>query len=152
MPSAAATGYNVKRATTSGGPYTTVASGVTSTNYTDTGLTNGVTYYYVVSASNAIGTGLDSTEVSVTPSTLVVQLKFDETGGTIAADSSGRAYNATLVNGPTFAPGVFGNAPESPRDRIPVCQASLRRHQRPDQLHRLHLGLDQFLRHLAAYL
>lgn len=108
--SPAATSYNVKRATTSGGPYTTVASGVTSTNYTNTGLTNGVTYYYVVSASNAIGTGADSSEVSVTPSTLVVQLKFDETSGTIAADSSGRAFNATLVNGPTFAPGVFGNA------------------------------------------
>jgi fibronectin type 3 domain-containing protein len=110
MPSAAATSYNVERATVSGGPYTTVASGVTSTNYTNTGLTNGVTYYYVVSASNTIGTGPDSAEISVTPSTLVVQLKFDETSGTIAADSSGRAYNATLVNGPTFAPGTFGNA------------------------------------------
>src|SRR5205814_1736934 len=52
----------------------------------------------------------DSAEISVTPSTLVVQLKFDETGGTIAADSSGRAFDATLVNGPTFAPGMFGNA------------------------------------------
>jgi len=110
MPSAAATSYNVERATTSGGPYTTVASGVTSTNYTNTGLTNGVTYYYVVSASNGIGTGPDSAEISVTPSSLVVQLKFDETSGTIAADSSGRAFNATLVNGATFAPGTFGNA------------------------------------------
>ncbi|TAL01130.1 MAG: hypothetical protein EPO07_08785, partial [Verrucomicrobia bacterium] len=107
---AAATSYNVKRGTTSGGPYTVVVSGVTSTNYTNTGLTNGVTYYYVVSASNAIGTGADSTEVSVTPSPLVVQLKFDETGGTIAADSSGRAFHATLVNGPTFGVGMFGNA------------------------------------------
>jgi fibronectin type 3 domain-containing protein len=108
--SAAATSYNVKRATSSGGPYTTVASGLTDTNYTNTGLTNGVTYYYVVSASNAIGTGPDSSEVFVTPSTLVVHLKFDETGGNTAADVSGRAFHATLVNGPTFAPGTFGNA------------------------------------------
>jgi fibronectin type 3 domain-containing protein len=107
---AAATSYNVKRATTSGGPYTTVATGLTSTNYTNSGLTNGVTYYYVVSASNAIGTGPDSTEVSATPSTLVVHLKFDETGGTSAADVSGRAFHAALINGPTFAPGTFGNA------------------------------------------
>src|SRR5262249_51827805 len=46
--SAGATSYNVKRATTSGGPYTTVAMGVT-TPYVNTGLTNGTTYYYVVS-------------------------------------------------------------------------------------------------------
>jgi fibronectin type 3 domain-containing protein len=108
--SAAATSYNVKRATTSGGPYTTVASGVTSTNYTNTGLTNGVTYYYVVSASNGIGTGPDSAEVTATPSTLVVHLKFDETSGTLAADSSGRAFHASLVNGASFSVGAFGSA------------------------------------------
>jgi fibronectin type 3 domain-containing protein len=109
-PSPAATSYNVKRATTSGGPYTTVASGITSTNYVNTGLANGVTYYYVVSAFNAIGTGPDSAEVFVTPSTVVVHLKFDETSGTIAADSSGRAFNASLINGASFGVGVFGNA------------------------------------------
>jgi fibronectin type 3 domain-containing protein len=47
-----ATSYNVKRATSSGGPYTTVSS-PTSTSFTNTGLTNGATYYYVVSAENA---------------------------------------------------------------------------------------------------
>ncbi len=105
-----ATSYAVKRATTSGGPYTTVAEGVTSTTYTDTGLTNGVTYYYVVAAVNIHGSSLDSAEVSVTPSTLVVHLKLDESGGTTAADSSGRAFHATLFNTPTFSPGTFGNA------------------------------------------
>src|SRR5205085_3901848 len=44
-----ATNYNVKRATTSGGPYTIIAS-ATMTGYTDTTVTNGITYYYVVSA------------------------------------------------------------------------------------------------------
>src|SRR5262249_34390193 len=47
--SSGATSYNVKRSTTNGGPYTTISS-PTTTSYTDTGLTNGTTYYYVVTA------------------------------------------------------------------------------------------------------
>ena len=50
-----ATTYNVKRATVNGGPYTSIATGVAVTNYSDTGLTAGTTYYYVVSAVNANG-------------------------------------------------------------------------------------------------
>jgi fibronectin type 3 domain-containing protein len=63
---AGATTYNVKRATVSGGPYTTVAS-VPGTNYTNTGLTNGTTYYYVVSAINAGGESANSAQASATP-------------------------------------------------------------------------------------
>jgi hypothetical protein len=63
-----ATGYNLKRATTSGGPYATVASGITGASCTDTGLFNGITYYYVVTAVNPIGEGLPSGQVSATPS------------------------------------------------------------------------------------
>jgi hypothetical protein len=62
-----ATSYNVKRATVSGGPYTTIATGVTSTTFTNTGLNNGTTYYFVVSASNSGGEGPDSAQVNATP-------------------------------------------------------------------------------------
>ena len=55
--------YNVKRSTTQGGPYTTVAS-TTAGKYTDGGLTHGVTYYYVVTAVNANGESNPSTEAS----------------------------------------------------------------------------------------
>jgi fibronectin type 3 domain-containing protein len=65
--SAGATGYNVKRSTAQGGPYTTIAANVTGTSYTDTGVVNDTTYYYVVSAVNASGESPDSTEVSATP-------------------------------------------------------------------------------------
>jgi beta-glucanase (GH16 family) len=56
-----ATGYNVKRATSSGGPYTTVAS-PTANSHTDTGLSGCTTYYYVVSATNSMGETTNSTE------------------------------------------------------------------------------------------
>ena len=50
-----ATGYNVKRSTTNGGPYANVLPNVATNSYTNTGLTNGTTYYYVVTALNASG-------------------------------------------------------------------------------------------------
>ena len=46
-------GYNVKRSLNNGGTYTPVISGLAATNYTDTGLSNGTTYYYVVSSVSA---------------------------------------------------------------------------------------------------
>ncbi|MEI6074149.1 MAG: hypothetical protein WCS94_01160 [Verrucomicrobiota bacterium] len=64
-----ATGYNVKRSTVSGGPFsivgTTTAPKVT---YADaSGLNNRTTYYYVVSATGTGGTSPDSSPVTVTP-------------------------------------------------------------------------------------
>jgi len=64
--SSGATSYKVKRATVSGGPYTTIAT-PTSTSYTNSGLTNGTTYYYVVSAVNSAGESGNSSQVSATP-------------------------------------------------------------------------------------
>ena len=64
--SSGATGYHVKRATTSGGPYTQIGA-PTSTSYTDASLTNGTTYYYVVSALNSAGESANSTQVSAAP-------------------------------------------------------------------------------------
>ena len=62
-----ATSYNVKRSTTSGGPYTTIAGNVTGTSYTDTTVTGGTTYYYVVSAVNPQGESPNSNQASAAP-------------------------------------------------------------------------------------
>ncbi len=65
--------YHVKRATVSGGPYTTVAS-PTGPGYTDSTVTNGVTYYYVVSAANVGGESPNSSEVIGAPNVAVSPL------------------------------------------------------------------------------
>jgi autotransporter-associated beta strand protein len=67
--STGATGYVVQRSSTTGGPYATIASGVTTNSYTDTGLTNGLIYYYVVAATNSSGIGPQSAEVVASLST-----------------------------------------------------------------------------------
>ena len=65
--SSGATSYHLKRATTSGGPYSQV-SAPTSSTYTDSSVTNGTTYYYVVSALDSAGESANSSQVSATPS------------------------------------------------------------------------------------
>ena len=87
-PVTGATGYNVKRATTSGGPYTTIAT-VTGTSFTDTGRTNGTTYFYVVSAFNANGESANSSQVSATPIAANFTLSANPANLTINRGASG---------------------------------------------------------------
>jgi fibronectin type 3 domain-containing protein len=61
------TNYKIYRGTTSGGE-TLIATIGNVTTYTDVNVTNGKTYYYKVSAANAVGDGPKSNETSVTPS------------------------------------------------------------------------------------
>jgi uncharacterized lipoprotein YddW (UPF0748 family) len=57
----------VARSTTSGGPYTDIATlGVNVTAYSDVGLSPGTTYYYVVRASNSAGASANSNQASAT--------------------------------------------------------------------------------------
>jgi hypothetical protein len=67
-PSTGATGYNVKRSLTSGGSYGNVGSSIATASYTDTGVTNDTTYYYVVSALDATAESTNSGQVSARPS------------------------------------------------------------------------------------
>ena len=67
--SASATSYNVKYAMTNGGAYSVVTN-VAGTNFINTGLTAGMTYFYVVSALNLGGESSNSLQVSATPEAL----------------------------------------------------------------------------------
>jgi fibronectin type 3 domain-containing protein len=62
----AVTGYKIYRGTASGGE-TLLATVGNVLTYTDSGLTNGLTYYYKVSAVNSVGEGPQSSEASATP-------------------------------------------------------------------------------------
>jgi hypothetical protein len=63
---ATATNYFVKRSPTSGSGYTSIATNATLT-FTNTGLSNGALYYYVVSALNGAGESTTSMEASARP-------------------------------------------------------------------------------------
>jgi len=62
-----ATSYNIKRATSASGPYTIVALGTTGTNYTDKGLTDNVTYYYVISTVSGVSESAAAAFPAATP-------------------------------------------------------------------------------------
>jgi len=59
--STGATSYAIYRSTSASGPFTIQAGTSTSTTFSDTGLSPNTTYYYVVSASNSLGTSALST-------------------------------------------------------------------------------------------
>jgi fibronectin type 3 domain-containing protein len=60
-----ASGYNIKRATTSGAEVAIASTDATS--YTDAAVVNGTTYFYTVSATNSAGESADSLEASAVP-------------------------------------------------------------------------------------
>ena len=115
------TGYYIGRSTTSGSGYTTIAANVSgiSTNYLDTNVTVGTTYYYVISATNAFGLSANSTEVSalvlqvgqaqaplnlsamVGPGFAQVTLKWDDAS---YADTGYKVYRSTTSGGPYTTP------------------------------------------------
>lgn len=113
--STGATSYNVLRSNTSGGPYTTIAIGETSTTYGDSGLTPNTTYYYVVQAVNSYGTSGNSNEASATtaaavptaPTNLTAtalkqsgKIKLNWIQSTSANLTSNKVYRSTTSGGP----------------------------------------------------
>ena len=117
-----ATGYKIKRSTTDGGPYTTLAPSVTSNSYLDTGLTNGTPYYYRVYAVNTVGNSADSNQAQATPVALPaiptnlianagdtqIVLNWDAVGNA----TSYKIRRSTTDGGPytTLSPSVTANA------------------------------------------
>jgi hypothetical protein len=107
-PAEGATGYNLKRSSTSGGPYTTLASNLGTLNYADLSVTNGETFYYVVSALSAGGESGNSLEASATP---ILNVNF---GFETPSMGSGYEYNPshaswTFSGSSPSGSGILGN-------------------------------------------
>jgi endoglucanase len=108
-PVPGATGYRVKRAEASGGPYRATPNPQRQTIFNDPSARAGRDNFYVVSAVGQKEESLDSAEVK--PATLVTHLKFDQPPrGTIFDDASGKDRAATAVGSVTREPGRIGSA------------------------------------------
>jgi len=93
------TGYSVYRGTSAGGESGTPVTTVTGTTFTDTGLTNGTTYYYKVAAVNAVGTSAQSGEVSATP-------RVPSAAAYVARVGSATASSSRTTTSVSVSPGV----------------------------------------------
>ena len=114
-------GYRIYRSTTSGGPYIHVTDQITN-SYTDTGLTDGVTYYYLISAYDEVPNyGVNSTEksgipsdstpppkvtdvlITVVPTGNKLNIEWTDLSGTVSDLVGYKIYRSTT---PGFTPGI----------------------------------------------
>ena len=106
-----AASYNIKRALVSGGPYTFVGN-TTATSFTDTNLTNGTTYYYIVTTMGALMEGTNSAEASATPLSELEQWRqtnFGTTAGDGHAADNADPDGDGWTNAQEFASGTNPN-------------------------------------------
>ncbi len=94
------TSYSIYRGTKADGEATTPVATVsgTTTTYTDTGLTNSSTYFYVVAANNATGVSPDSNEIMATPGITVnpgTNLALNQPA--YSSSTQGAGYDATAA-------------------------------------------------------
>jgi hypothetical protein len=79
-----ATSYNVASSTSVSGPYSVIASNLDALNFINTGLSDGTTYYFVVSALNSAGESAYSAPVAAQPVALTApQISDGISGGQI---------------------------------------------------------------------
>lgn len=111
-PAADIASYRVKRATTTGGPYVLITTVTAPTSiYTDAAVTNGTTYYYVITAVDAAGQESgNSTQVSATPASVPQVSTFISRGSRWSyldnGSNQGTAWRAPAFNDTAWPTGL----------------------------------------------
>ena len=114
--SAPVTSYNVYRGTSPGGEAAgPIATGVTTTSFTDPSLANGTTYSYTVTAVNAVQEGAHSNEASATPQPTSPGAPT-LTASTSTTKGVALAWNAPPANGSTILQYVLYRSTSSGRE------------------------------------
>jgi regulation of enolase protein 1 (concanavalin A-like superfamily) len=98
-PSTGAISYNVKRSSTTGGPYSVIASGLTSTAFNNTNLAGGTTYHYVVSAQNTAGESPDSSQASAATAALPTGWTAEDIGSVGISGTSSESGGTYSLSG-----------------------------------------------------
>ena len=104
----AITNYRVYRGTTSGGETQLTSGGCSNLgnvlSCTDTGLTNGQTYYYKVTAVNSVGEGAQSNEASAAPSGCTAKQLLGNPGFETGSASPWSASSGVINNSSSEPP------------------------------------------------
>jgi hypothetical protein len=99
--------YDIYRAVSEGGPFTTIATGVTGTTWMDSHLVQGTPYFYKITMTNDLGTSPASETVSAIPhpfsSTSTLESSADAfvRAGSTAATNYGTATTLVVKNATT---------------------------------------------------
>jgi glucosylceramidase len=100
--------YSVFRSTTSGftpNSGNTIKTGLTTTSYSDTGLSSGTTYYYLVEALGSTGTSNPSNQASATTTVVIPTAPSGLTATAVSSAQINLSWTASPTNGVTY--GVY---------------------------------------------
>ncbi|MGD0730582.1 MAG: fibronectin type III domain-containing protein [Terracidiphilus sp.] len=120
QPVPGATSYSVYRGTAAGAESTAAITATSLTSYTDSPLTNGTAYYYIVTGTNSNGASTPSNEARATPA---APPAFTAAGTSVSVEpgaTSGNASTITLTpsNGFTGAVTLSAAVTTGPSDAV----------------------------------
>lgn len=156
-PSAGATNYTLWQSLVSGSAYDPVGA-TAGTNFTVTGLTNGTTYYFVVSAVGTVNESPNSSQVSAMPGSYkswifwtkpTAYWPLNETAGTVAYDLV-QTNHGVYAGGCTFTTGGAAGAGFDNPHRIVVFNGSSGYAQIPRLIGKTNFSIVFWLRTTAS--